>query len=299
MLLYERKRYGTGSDTAGVNLLNRIPMQKNEEKNITLLSRRETLEYASQKDYSIARFGDGEIELAYYQGIQFQKKDINLSLKLQQVLVEPIPNLLVCFNNDFVCNDEYKVILDYERSTKDYCRFESVHRLNDIAIMSRKVQRYVYQRQFESIKQCTNINHFGDATCFMLCFFYTEYRDNKINEILNLYRSFLQGKSILFVCPESPLMGLSFRKLYDTDIVKSMKNVDFIVIPDKNCFSYYDSIMQRILSHISIDAVFIQAGPTATVLVADLMANHGILAYDIGSWNVSLQKAAMIHNISF
>jgi len=133
----------------------------------------------------------------------------------------------------------------------------------------------------------------------MLCFFYTEYRDNKINEILNLYRSFLQGKSILFVCPESPLMGLSFRKLYDTDIVKSMKNVDFIVIPDKNCFSYYDSIMQRILSHISIDAVFIQAGPTATVLVADLMANHGILAYDIGSWNVSLQKAAMIHNISF
>jgi hypothetical protein len=270
-----------------------------EKMDIKLLNRKETLEYIARERCSIARFGDGEVALAFYHGIDFQKADSQLCLRLQQILIEPIQNVLVCFNNDFMMNDEYKVVLDYERTPKDYCRFESVRRLNDIAILSRGAERCLYQRQFASFRKRTKLDRLGDATCFMLCFFYNEYVDGKINEIAELYRSLFSQRNILFVCPESPLMGMSFRKLYDAGIIHSIRNADFITIPEKNCFSYYDKIVKEILSYKLIDAVFIQAGPTATVLVADLMANHGILAYDMGSWNTSLEKASVVHNICF
>jgi hypothetical protein len=48
-----------------------------------------------------------------------------------------------------------------------------------------------------------------------------------------------------------------------------------------------------------VEAVFIQAGPTATVLAADLTERKGLLAYDVGSWNISLHKAFLVHGTSF
>jgi len=101
------------------------------------------------------------------------------------------------------------------------------------------------------------------------------------------------------VAPETPVLGESFRSLVDRGVIRSPKKVDFLSIPERNCFEHYARILEGILKYRHLDAVFLQAGPTATVLASELRAEHGLLAYDVGSLNVSLQKAAAVHNISF
>ena len=269
-------------------------------KNIQLLNRRETLEYAINNNCSISRLGDGELDIVLHRkGTYFQRYDERLREKLTNILYIPKSNVLVCLDHEFMCSNKYYVVLDYERSIKKYYRYLSIFKTNDVAILDRKKQKIHLYFKLLLIGNKTEITSYGDATCFMLCFFYQDYLQKKMIEIIELYRKYFAKKKILFVCSDNPTLGVSFRKLYENGIIKSAKSIDFVVIPSKNCFDYYETILKQILSFRNIDAVFIQAGPTATVLVADLTTQYGLLSYDVGSWNVSLQKAADVHNITF
>jgi hypothetical protein len=275
------------------------------EKTIELLSRRATLERAVLDGMSIVRYGDGELFLAArrylsrFRGIAFQKKSSRLSSRLRQVLYKSIPNVLVCYNNYFMENDEYRMVLDYERTTKEYSGYEAVHSPNDIGLLSRPQERTFYENQFEGIRKKTDLRTFGEASCFWLSLCYEEYVNNTIPDILALYRSLFQGKRVLVVAPDQPLAGASFKELCQEGVIKSPRSVDFLSIPESDCFDFYDDILKRVDSFQGVDAVFIQAGPTATVLAADLAERKGLLAYDVGTWNISLHKAFLVHGTSF
>jgi hypothetical protein len=274
-------------------------------KNIELLGIRETLQRAVADGLSIARFGDGELLLAArrylsrFRGIAFQKKDDLLSARLRQILYRSPQNLVVCFNNYFMANDEYRIVLEYERTRKEYSGYETVHAPNDIAILSRHQDRKFYVRQFERIRKKSDLTLLGEATCFWLSFCYEEYVNNSIPDLLPLYRRLLQGKKVLFVTPERPLAGVPFKELCTQGVITSPKSVDFLSVPEFDCFDHYDDIRREIDSFAGIEAVFIQAGPTATVLAAELAEREGLLAYDVGTWNISLHKAFLVHGISF
>jgi hypothetical protein len=277
----------------------------NSRKKIELLGIKETLERAVVDEKSIVRYGDGELLLAAkryfsrFRGIAFQKKDFRLSARLRQIVYRTPPNVLVCFSNSFMARDEYRIVLKYERTRKEYSRYESVHSPNDVAVLSRPRERMFYEKQFESIRKNTQVNTLGDATCFWLSFCYEEYVDNSIADILALYRRLFQGKKILIVAPERPLAGASFKELCTQGVITSPRSVDFLSIPESDCFDYYDDIRKRIDDFPDVEAVFIQAGPTATVLAADLAGREGLLSYDVGTWNISLHKAFLVHGTSF
>ena len=274
-------------------------------KGIRLFDRMQTLDYLLSQGCSVSRFGDGETGMAIraargrQQGIHFQKADPELSERLREILFCPIANLLVCFNNAFMQQSRYRIVLDYERSKKNYTKLLSVHRPNDIGILTRRRQRFTYLRQFAFIGNRTALGLLGDATCFSLCYFYDEYRENRIPEVLRLYARMFEDRRILIVCPEKPHMGASFQELVANGVIRSPRHVEFIVISDHDCYDQYDDIMESCARARPVDAVFIQAGPVGSVLAADLTKKYGMVAYDVGSMNVSLERAAIVHGATF
>ena len=268
------------------------------------LSRKQTLNYVLDNAYSISRYGDGELKLAIQskfslvRGLHFQKSSSELRARLNEILLHPTPNLMVCVNHEFTQLSEYRVVIDYERSKKQYVEHRSIHRVNDVGILSRTKERKRGLRHLNRIINQTSLESYGEATCFMLCFFYEDYVNGSLAKVMNLYRRFFEDKRILFVCPKNPLMGNSFDNLCAKGVIRSPRSVDFIFIPDRHCFEYYYEIMDEIMRHAEIDSVLIQAGPSATVMAADL-AKHGRTTYDVGSWNVSLEKAYLKHGRSF
>jgi len=275
------------------------------KEHIEFLNRKQTLEYVLDKGYSLARYGDGEMKLVFprildrLRGIYFQKWTRDLRTKLAKNLLEPKPNLLVCVDHEFTHLDEYHVVIDYERSSKTYEKYSSEHKQDDVGVLTRRKERALWLKYLNNVQKETCINLYGEATCFMLCFFYVEYLNGRLGEIMDLYRRMLARKRVLFVCPKKPLMGQSFEYLCSAGVIKSPKSVDFLFVPERHCFENYPHILDRIHSFKELDAVFVQAGPTAAVLVADLAADNGFIAYDVGSWNVSLEKAYRTQGICF
>lgn len=221
-------------------------------------------------------------------GISFQKKNSELSTQLKQILLQPDNRVLVCINNEFMRNDLMSWVLRYERSSKNYCAHESLKEPNDIGILSRKKEWTFYNSCYKILFGRKPPSLFGDATLFMLGLYHDEYRDDNIEMVMELYRSLFRNKRLLIVAPTTPLIKPSFRLLEQQLIANGSININYIDIPQIDAFSHYREIKSKILNFSHFDIVWIQAGPTASVLTYDLAINHNILAYDIGSFNVSL-----------
>ncbi|MCG8430177.1 MAG: GT-D fold domain-containing glycosyltransferase [Candidatus Omnitrophica bacterium] len=274
-------------------------------KPLIFLDREKTLEHAFKEGLSLVRYGDGEFNLMFLnhwrksRACYFQSPNVELSSKLKEILIRRNANVLPCINHQFMNNEEHRVVLDYERTPKKYYKLETVKRKDDIGVLKRFKEKQYYRRIWMNIKNAISHETIGDATCFILGYYYREYKENRIDEVTSLYRNFLKRKKVLFVCPQAPLMGNSFKNLHHRGIIQSPSSIEFLFIPNNNAYHYYRSIKRKVLRYKRLDAVFIQSGPTATVLAADLGENHGLLSYDVGSWNVSLEKAAVIDNLTF
>jgi hypothetical protein len=280
------------------------------QQSVSLLDRMETLLYAIDNDISMARLGDGELFLAFARidplcrilawaknGIDFQPFSAELSKRLWDTLTIRNDRFLVCYNNSFMQNAKHHMVMEYERSEKKYEKLISIRKENDIGVLLRVREQGSYVRKFEAILKHSNITTWGESTCVWLAAFCKEYKEQRLFEVLDAYRLLLEGKRVLFVCPEHPLLGSSFQSLASRGIIQSPRSIQFLEIPNKNAFAYYDSIKRDILKHQDVDCVFVQAGPTATALVADLATD--MIAFDVGSWNVSLEKAWNIHKAYF
>lgn len=275
-----------------------------------LLDRVSTLRYALGKGLSIARFGDGVLTIALggsrmgrilrlpRRGISFQEWDATLSRMLRHLLMKPVPGVLVCFNTEFMLTDRHPVVLQFERATKDYSEFLNVRGERDVGVLSREQEMRAYRRWFARIVSSSEVEVWGESTCFSLCYYFEHYRDDRLDEVLELYAQFFRGRNILFVCPKVPLHGSSFHRLVDLGVIRSPAEVFFLDIPNRNCFTEHERILHEVLDNPHVDTVMLQAGPTATALVGAL-ARHKLTAYDVGSFNVSLERAWRVLGVWF
>lgn len=270
----------------------------------TVLSRTETLKHALQNFVPLSRFGDGEMQMArYYKypsytGIHFQRAHRDLGERLYALLIEPPKGLLLTLNFSMQ-ESRRRVVIRYERSKKVYGEYESVHSHCDVGILDRRKTARYWRTQLNSSLKMSKAKVLGDATCFILSDFYHEYATRSLDSVLMLYSEFFANKKVLFVGPDTPHMGPSFQQLVHQGTITSPSSIEFLSIPSQNCFENYEWIKRSIVSHSGIESVFIQAGPTATVLVADLWVNHGLLCYDVGSWGVSLERVWDLERYSF
>ncbi|WP_169817602.1 GT-D fold domain-containing glycosyltransferase [Chlorobaculum limnaeum] len=239
---------------------------------------------------SISRFGDGELMIALLErGISFQKKNRELSARLKQILYEKDSRLLVCMNNEFMRNNEIFWVLQYERSSKKYIRFETWRDPNDIGILSRKAEWAFYNECYRILFGKKKPSVFGDATLFMLGLYTEEYKKAQMERVFELFVTLFKKKRLLIAAPKTPLMAPSFRELEPKLLAAGASGITHIDMPEKDAYTYYQEIKSKILNSTNFDAVWIQAGPAASILAHDLATNHDILSYDIGSLNTTLR----------
>lgn len=231
-----------------------------------IFSFEETIDEIVTKKKSLARFGDGEIRmvLSSHEEIGFQKKNIQLSERLGEVLQSQIPNLLIGLPNTFGY---------LPKNTIDSQIFWYGFNM-------------LYAQKF--IDMVNLKEKFGDTN---ITRFYMMYKDKEGKTILpkiHLLKTLWNEQDILFVEGADTKLGIG------NDLFENAKSIQRIICPSENAFEQYENILQQTKKYGHDKLIIIALGPTATVLAYDLAKNN-FWALDLGHIDIEymwfLQKS--------
>lgn len=195
---------------------------------------------------SIARFGDGELNILLYKKsyTPYQTTDENLKKRLSEILkYGSDEKILVCI-----------IPFDYSKDLPTKTDDENF------------LERY-WIKNFLKLKAWFKNNIYGNAYISRKHFFY----ENKVEEIKKLW----ENKHVIFVYSKEG----RFEK--DGRIFSNILSYEEILISAVNAFNEYESILKKCLEKEKNSIFIIAAGPMATVLAYDL-AKEGYQALDLG-----------------
>jgi hypothetical protein len=257
---------------------------------IKKLSAIETLRRLVDAGSSLARFGDGELKGALYgRGLRFQRHSTRLQEKLNEALLRSNPLVVPCFNHDFTIGPEWPHVVEYERYPKTPDGHVTIHAPDDVMVLHRRRQHREYRRHWRIIESEAEVGTYGTATVFFLGLYLEHYSNGAMEEVLDLFRQLFRGRRILFVGPEQPLGGDSFRDQEGLMRRIGLRDAKFIDIPRTDAFEHSDDVQRRILDTTGFDDVFLQAGPAATVWANELAGRIDGRVLDVGSLNTQLR----------
>jgi len=110
--------------------------------------------------------------------------------------------------------------------------------------------------------------------------------------VLDEFRALFAGRRMLFVAPETPMGGASFRAELPRLRTLGLRDAEFMAIPATDSFEHYDAILDAIRGRRGFDDIVIQAGPAATVASYDLAGTLDARVIDAGSLNTQLRYLA-------
>lgn len=241
-LTYEKEKAYTRINAFSVHIM-RQP---------TVIGMGETISAIKTRKASIARYGDGEFDIIFGRSQGFQKKDLELSRRLREILKKntvserflvAVPD---CFGDLSQFNEKaqihWKIRLDRERIRWVRC-------LNTKAPY--------YQAQITR--------------------FYFDWADkSKCRDWYDGLKSIWDNENVLLVEGEFSRVGAG------NDLFDNARSVRRILCPAENAFDHYEEILETICSCTKqSDLIFMALGPTATVLAYDLF-KRGYWAVDAG-----------------
>lgn len=218
----------------------------------TVIGMSKTISAIKNRRASIARYGDGEFDIVFGRTEGFQKRDLELSKRLREILTKndlserflvAIPD---CFGDLSQFNEKaqfhWRIRLDKERIKWVRC-------LNTKApYYQAQITRFYFDWADKS--QCTD--------------WYTGLK--------NIWNH----EDVLLVEGELSRVGVG------NDLFDNAASVRRILCPAENAFDYYEEILETICKHAKpSDLIFMALGPTATVLAYDLF-QRGYWAVDAG-----------------
>ena len=216
-----------------------------------------SLETLLRERKSFARIGDGEFTLMCQSGpLRFQQENAQLSLRLRQVLEQPIPECLVgvpdtvgYFHNLTPTSEEFWVQYMYE-TLADWRRLLRKH----TAYLAANVTRP-----------------------------YIRYRDRSVSKgYFEALKKLWEDRDVLIVEGEHTALGVG------NDLLERARSVRRVLCPAADAFSKYAQILAAAKTHGADRVILIALGPTATVLAYDL-AKAGLYALDIGHIDVEYE----------
>ena len=210
----------------------------------------ETIDMLLNSDKSIARFGDGELQILNGENCIFDKPNEKFSSLLKEALTNELPNLMIGI---------------------PYCYY---HSLKDKSATDKPIARYMYnycRKIFEQflIKEKT---YYAAVISQMYIIGTKDNYDNYFEKIKRLWKD----KDIAIVCGDKVFSHIQ------TNIFDCARTIKYIYTPTVNASEKYDKILENI-KNSNCKLVFLICGPVATALAYDLSKlNIGIRAIDIG-----------------
>lgn len=209
----------------------------------------ESLDYILTHKCSVARFGDGEMDIIAGYGIPYQDYDEHLAAQLREIVgQESSEAFLVCLSDVFEGRERYN---------SNFAFFWNKH-----------LERFAHL--YEDICR---------APWYGSTFISRPYIDleDKVPaaESFAKLKQIWQGQDVLIVEGETSRSGVG------NDLFASAKSVSRIICPSRNAYTHYDEIAQAIRQHGQDKLVLLMLGPTAKVLSYNL-AKEGFWTIDLG-----------------
>lgn len=262
------------------------------EAKFTRLGLWDTLRRIVYDNYSVSRYGDGE--LSYFikrRSLRFQPYRKDLGERVREAIMIPKEGILTCFNNLYRDTDRY---LSVNLQETDQNQNSSERESEYIIGPDRRREQRSYVERWIKITRKTKIRTFGDATCFRLAGYVDEHAAGKFEEVKEDFRKIFRDKRILFICPEKPLAGLSFPELEPTLRAIGLRDAQYIFIPAIDAASEEERIRKELAEKRGYDDLFIQAGPLATAMAYELAGTIDGKVLDIGALNYAVPLLAPI-----
>ena len=222
-----------------------------------ILDNLKTVEEILVSKKSLARFGDGELDIINGKKIGFQDEQEKLAERLKEIL---------CSEQMFCLIGVPDVIKNYSGLTEESKRFWVSN-------------MYKYREQW--LRYLNNTMKYCSANVTRP---YIRLKDkNKSRLIFDGLKESWKDKDLFIVEGEKTRFGVG------NDLLNGAKNVKRILCPAKNAFNIYDVILENIKKHVDIDKmILIALGPTATILAFDL-GKLGYRALDIGHMDIEYE----------
>ncbi|WP_303979043.1 SP_1767 family glycosyltransferase [Streptococcus danieliae] len=209
----------------------------------------ESLAYIQERGASVARFGDGEVELMMGSSIPYQDYDPALAQALLEIVETPSrADFLVCLPD---------VFQKLERYNSNAQLFWQQHFARYQAFYQEHCRSPWYGSTFISRPYIDLVDKGQAAVSFQAL------------------KALWQGRDILLVEGETSRSGVG------NDLFAGAGSLERLVCPSRNAFAHYDAILEAVRSRAEDRLILVMLGPTAKVLVRDLHA-AGYQALDLG-----------------
>ena len=217
-----------------------MKLNSNEENrlDVKVLGILDTLNYVMAHNSSVARFGDGEMDIITGHSIPYQDYDENLANELKNIISsESNESLVVCLSDVFEGLDRYN------QSAVDFWK----QHLNN---------NYIYYKSL-----CK-------APWYGSTFISRPYMDLVDKSLSNMYfkniKNLWDKRDVLIV------EGVNSRSGVGNDLFDNANSVERIICPSKNAYSKINEIESLIEKHAENKLVLLILGPTAKVLAKRL-----------------------------
>lgn len=223
---------------------------------VNIKSTEETIDKVVNERYSLARFGDGELEIIYDGRITYQQRDEKLKRRLIEIIQSMEKDILIALP---------KPIIDTEILTEEARCFWNEH-----ASLNR-------HRWYKVINRSKT---YYDTQITRL---YMDHKDkNKSKILFSKIKKLWEDRDIVIIEGEKSRLGMG------NDLFINARSIQRILAPSTNAFSKYDEILEKATNVNKNKLILVALGPTATVLAFDL-GKLGYQAIDIGHIDIEYE----------
>ena len=232
-----------------VQAIEKLRLAEPEERQISVLSIDQSLDYLLEKFASVVLFVEGEMDLISILGILYKEYDPELSARLREIMsMESDERLMVCLSDVFTGLERYSI---------DAQNFWKVH-------------LYYHLSDYQEICRAP----WYGSTFISRPYIDLEDKTPSAGYFAKL-KQLWQDKDLLIV------EGLTSRSGVGNDLFDGAKSIKRVICPSRNAYSKLEAIKQAIREHADNRLILTMLGPTAKVLVYDLV-QEGYRALDIG-----------------
>ncbi|MGV0995340.1 GT-D fold domain-containing glycosyltransferase [Empedobacter falsenii] len=224
-------------------------------KKPNVLSRENTLKQLINSNKSLARYGDGELNMINYYNIGFQNYDQKLSNRLKEIILSINEDCYIAIPESLNSLKAFKLKskLAWMQLIGGHFKYYNKYLIKDVYLNSQITRPYL------DYKTSIDLESF--------------FKD---------FKKIWSNKRILIVEGEYSRLGLG------NDLFDNVHSCNRLITLSKNAFSKYDEIYEYIiLNKTNYDLILIALGPTATVLAYDL--SKDIRALDLGHFDIEYE----------
>jgi glycosyltransferase family protein len=232
---------------------------KKKNKFPKIMTIEETLDLIINSNVSVARFGDGEINLLSPEhAIGFQQGSIQLSEKLKEVLLSDNPLCIICIPS-------------------------TIYTLENVRFLSKITWKNLIMEFYPKVKPYLNLFKKYPNTLVTRPYIDWIDRNKKAKERFDKLKQIWLKKDILIIEGEFTKLGVN------NDLFDNAKSIKRIITLNKNSFSKYNDIFQYVIEEVDRNyLILIALGPTATILAYDL-SKKGYRAIDVGHIDIEYE----------